>query len=291
MGQKMPPLQWLRSFEAAARHLSFTSAAEELHITQSAVSQQVKQLESFLGQALFVRQPRSLQLTDAARNYLPAIQGAFKLLLKGTQSFFGHDADASLEIKANWAFTVLWLVPRLDSFLQANPWVHLNLSTALWSSEYAQSQALVEVRFGSGEWEGVVGERLSVQECFPVCSPALSDRLAVPEDIAKEPLLHVSGMMEGWDEWFHSVGLRTPVTAIHHQSPTFIVTLALAQRGLGVSLAHDIVAGDLLAAGALCKPLSQTIPMQESYYLLSPDSSQTNKAASAFRDWLLGHFG
>lgn len=290
MRQKMPPLQWLRSFEAAARRLSFTEAAEELHLTQSAVSQQVKHLESFLGQALFIRRPRSLQLTDAARSYLPTVQSAFKLLVQGTDSFFGNDSDTMLEVKANWAFTALWLVPRIDAFVERNPWVQMSLQTALWDSEYTAPHATVEVRFGSGQWEGPHGERLTEPLCYPVCAPRTARFARRAEDIVTQPLLHVTGMLDGWHAWLRSLGLALPSDVIHHRSSTLIVTLALARQGLGIALAHDVVARGLLDSGELVAPVAHALPMRESYYLLTPDSTQMNNAARVFTQWLQEQF-
>ena len=283
----LPPLNWLRSFEAAARHLSFTAAAEELHITQSAVSQQVKLLEQFLGEPLFLRRPRSLQLTDAARHYLPSVTTAFTLIADGTKAFFGPQQETALEIKSNTAFSVFWLMPRIGDFLAAYPWVRVNLSTALWTTDFAGSSASVEIRYGRGEWEGDTGERLTEERLYPVCAPALAERIETPEDLADEMPIHVSQLSDSWDYWADSLGLAGLRGRDGHYLNTFVLSLEMARRGLGVALGHDAVCRDLIARGALAAPLDLTVPARDNYYLLLPDRGSATEAARAFRDWML----
>ena len=283
----LPPLNWLRSFEAAARHLSFTAAAEELHITQSAVSQQVKLLEQFLGEPLFLRRPRSLQLTDAARHYLPSVTTAFTLIADGTKAFFGPLQETALEIKSNTAFSVFWLMPRIGDFLAAYPWVRVNLSTALWTTDFAGSSASVEIRYGRGEWEGDTGERLTEERLYPVCAPALAERIETPEDLADEMPIHVSQLSDSWDYWADSLGLADLRGRDGHYLNTFVLSLEMARRGLGVALGHDAVCRDLIARGALAAPLDLTVPARDNYYLLLPDRGSATEAARAFRDWML----
>jgi LysR family glycine cleavage system transcriptional activator len=290
MAGQLPPLNWLRAFEAAARHLSFTQAARELNMTQSAVSQQIKALEGYLGRALFLREARAVQLTDAARSYLPTVQSAFVLLGRETEILRGSDSDTVLEIHANLAFTLLWLTPRIDAFIEENPWIHLNLSTSVWTSEFTRPYASVEIRFGSGEWEGITGERLCEQSCFPVASPALAQQLDTPAALTAQPLLEVSGTLDGWDSWLKSLGIAYSQKAVAHRSSTFVVTLELAKRGLGVALGHEIIAADSLAAGDLIAPFQHRQSMQQSYYLITPPGRSMNPAAKTFSDWVQAQF-
>ena len=286
----LPPLNWLRSFEAAARHMSFTAAAEELNITQSAVSQQVKLLEQFLGEPLFLRRPRSLQLTDAARHYLPSVSTAFTLIADGTKAFFGPQQETALEIKSNTAFSVFWLMPRIGDFLAAYPWVRGNLSTALWTTDFAGSSASVEIRYGRGEWEGETGERLTEEKLYPVCAPAVADRIASPEDLAEETLIHVSQLSDSWDYWAESLGFGFLKERDGHFLNTFVLSLEMAKRGLGIGLGHDALCRDLIARGKLAAPLDLTVPARDNYYLLLPNRGSATEAARAFRDWMLSQF-
>ncbi len=287
MENRLPPLNWLRAFDAAARHLSFTEAAVELRMTQSAVSQQIKSLESFLGRPLFLRRPRTLQLTDAARTYLPTVQAAFAMLGEGTETFLGNDPGTTLDIHSNLAFTVLWLTPRIGKFLDDYPWVVLNISTSVWTTEYTRPYASVEIRFGGGMWEGVPGERLKSEFYYPVCSPDIADTLNAPNGIADHRLIDVSGMLESWDSWFRTAGVDGAGSVPVHRASTFVVTLEMARRSLGVALAHDLVARPFLETGDLVRPFDTRVAQKEAYYLITPPESTMNPAAQAFREWLL----
>ena len=180
MDKKLPPLNWLRAFESASRHLSFTDAARELHMTQSAVSQQIKALENYLGRTFFVRKARSLELTEAAQAYLPSVDAAFKLLYQGTQGLLGVDHDQLLEVRANLAFTVFWLTPRLSDLFEKHPWINLNVATTIWSSGASAPYASVEIRFDHVISEGLAIEPLMHDELFPVCSPELAKQIKIP---------------------------------------------------------------------------------------------------------------
>ena len=291
MEKRLPPLNWLRAFEAAARHLSFTGAAQELNITQSAVSQQIKSLESFLGRPLFIRRARSLELTETARAYLPTLDAAFRLLFEGTQSLLVPRHNQVLELHANLAFTILWLTPRLPRFYALHPWVRLNISTTIWTSEQITPHASVEIRFGDGRWGGGTGEMLGKNFSYPLCAPALAARLKGPVDLLDERLLDVSGIVGGWESWLQVAGVKPARPPLIDRSTTYVVTFALARQGLGVSLGHDMIAQGDLEGGTLVKPFDVTLPMRESYYLLPPQGRSTNEAVKVFRDWILSEFG
>ena len=290
MEQRLPPLQWLRSFEAAARHMSFTAAAAELAITQSAVSQQVKALEQFLGQALFLRRVRSLQLTDAGRHYLETVAAALKVLADGTQEFFGHDPTGVVEIKANTAFSVLWLAPRLADFKAACPEARIFLSTAMWEADFAGGQGSVEIRFGRGEWRGEVSEKLAGASLLPVAAPAVAKRLTRIEDLAGETLLHLAAIHHDWAHWLQAVGHPELKGREAQTFNTFVLSLTLARLGRGVAMAHELLVGDMLAAGELVAPFDQAVPAPVGYYLVVSRGAATNPATETFCDWLRDQF-
>ena len=167
----LPPLTWLRAFDAAARHLSFTLAAQELNLTQSAVSQHVRNLEDHLGRDLFVRRTRALQLTESGANYLPTVREAFDVLARGTRSFIGGDSENTLILQCNMAFSVFWLAPRLHRLYAAHPWLVLNVVTALWDPDAHGRDAAMKIRFGRpGDMSGDA-TRLTSDVCRPVCHP------------------------------------------------------------------------------------------------------------------------
>lgn len=287
MEKRLPPLNWLRAFEAAARHLSFTGAAQELNITQSAVSQQIKSLESFLGRPLFIRRTRSLELTDTARAYLPTLDAAFRLLFEGTQSLLVPRQGQVLEVHSNLAFTVFWLTPRLPRFFELHPWVRLNISTTIWASEQTNPHASVEIRFGDGRWSGGTGERLFENRSYPLCTPDLAKGLKDPAALLNERLLDVFGIVGGWESWFQAAGVSSTKAPPVDRSTTYVVTFAMARQGLGVSLGHDAIAEADLQAGNLVRPFDVFLPMRESYYLLPPQGRSMNEAVKVFREWIL----
>ena len=144
----LPPLAWLRAFEASARHLSFTRAAGELGLTQSAISQHIRNLEAYLGRDVFLRKTRALELTEDGGNYLPIVREAFQILSNGTQAFTGDDRGRTLTLHCNLAFSIYWLAPRLHKLYEAHPWLTLNIVTPIWDPERHATHAALEIRFG-----------------------------------------------------------------------------------------------------------------------------------------------
>ena len=285
---RLPPLNWLRAFEASARALSFTAAAQELNMTQSAVSQQIKGLENALGRVLFYRRVRGLELTDEGRGYLPTVQAAFALLEEGTAVLTGRNHPDVLELHANLSFAIFWLTPRLGRFMDEFPWVQLNIATSIWPLERPSGSAAVEIVFGLGKWESRVGQRLARDTVFPVCTPELAARIHNLDDLRKQRLFDLPGTLQSWDSWLEAcAGGRTAVKPVVHRASTWAVSLEWAKQGLGVALAHDTVANGLIAAGQLVRPLPFSLPMKEAYYLIAPEGSHTNAAAQAFKGWLL----
>jgi LysR family glycine cleavage system transcriptional activator len=284
----LPPLNWLRAFEASARALSFTAAAQELHMTQSAVSQQIKSLESSLGRVLFMRRVRGLELTDEGRGYLPTVQAAFAMLEEGTSVLKGRNAPDVLDLHVNLSFALFWLTPRLHHFMEKYPWVRLNLSTAVWAEERPNASAAVQIVYGLGKREGRTGKRLARNTLFPVCAPKLAKHIHTVDDLLAQRLFDLPGTVQSWSAWLKaSAPAHASVLPAVHRASTWALSLDWAQRGLGVALAHETIANDLIAAGQLVRPLDFAIPLKESYYLIAPDGTHTNAAAVAFKEWLL----
>ncbi len=288
--KRLPPLNWLRAFEASARSLSFTTAAEELHMTQSAVSQQIKSLEHALGRTLFLRRVRGLELTEDALAYLPTVQAAFSLLAQGTSELTGRNQPHVLELQSNLSFTIFWLTPRLEKFLEANPWVQLNLATPIWAQDKPSSTVALEILFGQGQWDSRVGKRLTHETLFPVCSPSLAQKINTIDDLLEQRLLDLPGTLESWEHYLESyphLSTKTKKIPMVHRVSTWAVSLQWAKAGLGVALAHDTIAKDLLESGELIRPLAFSMPMKEAYYLIAPEGLETHSAAHTFKQWLL----
>lgn len=289
MTQKtLPPLNWLRAFEVSARYLNFTHAAEELHLTQGAVSQQIRHLESQLGVALFKRLPRGLGLTEEGQSYLPVVQDAISRLAVGTNEIFGQRQRRPLKVRGSLSFLHFWLAPRLADFRRSHPQVDIRYISNLWVKELDAEDDL-EIRWGSGQWAGVEAQRLTRDVLVPVCAPALAADcpLREPRDLARAPLLHVLGYEEGWGYWLERVGADQVDSSSGLQFDTLVSTLRMAELGLGVALARSSLVEDLLQEGRLVAPFTPRIEASESFYLVRGLGEALSTDAQAFSHWLV----
>lgn len=289
MRRRLPSLNWLRAFEAAARQLSFTGAARELNMTQAGVSLQVKHLEQHLGEKLFHRFPRSLQLTDAGEAYLCIVREVFERLDEGTEEIFPHPGAAPVTIRVNVAFASLWLAPRIGGFLDHLAAPGLRLTAAVHPVDADWDGVDMEVRYGTGKWPGFWSQRLTWDELFPVCSPALSrgrSALRRPGDLARHTLLHVIGNQQGWAAWLAAAGAGEISAGQGLQFDTSIVALEMAAAGVGVALGHSSFVGGYLATGRLAIPFDIAIPTNGAFHLVAPEGRALSVEAKRFRDWI-----
>ena len=255
-------------------------------MTQSAVSQQIKSLENFLGKPLFHRRTRALEMTEAAMTYLPTVQDAFSSLLVGTRALVGVDRDQVLEVQSNLAFSVLWLAPRLGRLFERHPWINVNVTTAIWAPERTAAAADIEIRFGRSDWDGAKGERLSQGTFFPVCAPGTEAELSDLDGLLEKRLFDCSGLLCNWERWLSAQGRTLPEGKVVNWATTFVVSLAAAQAGTGLAMAHETVASDLLKRGLLKRPFDFALPMEEAYYLITPPSKSASPAVAAFAEWI-----
>lgn len=281
MQNPLPPLGWLRAFEAAARHQSFTGAARDLNMTQSAVSQQIKSLEAYLGRALFHRRPRVVELTEAGITYLPVVRDAFRTLSQGTRAVSARHRNV-VQVQCNLSFAVHWLAPRLAGFRSTHPEVNLNLSTEIWEPREITEGADVEIRYSLRPSDTVRADLLRTDHYYPVCAP---DYAVTLQTLHTQPLYDCSNLLCNWAGWAEDQALPWDDPPITYAT-TFTMTLAVAQAGGGVALAHDLIARNLIDKGQLVAPFPHRAPMPEAYYLiLSPQSEQSPNVV-AFTDWL-----
>ena len=257
-------------------------------MTQSAVSQQIKSLESAMGRTMFLRRARGLELTDEGRGYLPTVQAAFAMLEEGTTVLQSRNHPDVLELQVNLSFALFWLTPRLGQFMDENPGVQLNLATSVWHEERPNNPASMQIVFGLGKREGINGKRLTRDSIFPVCTPKVAKQIKSLDDLLKKRLFDLPGTAQSWGAWFkaHPEGGTVTVPAVHRAS-TWALSLDWAQRGLGVALAHETIANDLLASGQLVRPFDFSIPLKEAYYLIAPEGTRTRHASKVFKEWLL----
>ena len=287
MAHRFPPLSWLRAFEAAARHLSFTHAAAELNLTQAAISKQVKLLELSLREKLFERKPRSLALTKVGAAYLPKVQDAFARLSAGTHEVFGGRRAEMLTVRAAIGFAVNWMAARLPRFLEAHPGVAVRIVSSVWSEENEPERFDLDIRYGRGRWTGFKADQLTWEVIEPVCLPEIAARLTVPDDLARERLLHVLGYQEGWATWIAAVGARGVNAGAGLHFDTSLMALAVAAHGGGVALGRRSMTAAELASGRLVRPFDLAVPVDECFYLVRPQEGSAHPDAAAFRDWLL----
>ena len=289
MSRRLPPLNALRAFEAAARLLSFTKAAEELHVTQAAVSHQVKGLEEFLGIKLFRRMNRSLLLTDDGQAYLPPVNKSFDLLNRATRDLRNKDGSGRLTVSVMPSFAAAWLVPRLGRFRQLHPDIDLRIDPLPTLVDFTQGDVDIGIRYGRGKYPGLQSDRLFEEDIFPVCSPGLLDGeppLIQPQDLAHHTLLHDDGHGD-WRTWLLAAGVDdiNPERGTIFSDSSMLIDAAVA--GQGVALARSVLAADELAAGRLVKPFNLHLSRDFAYYVVYPTATAEQSKIIAFRDWLL----
>jgi LysR family transcriptional regulator, glycine cleavage system transcriptional activator len=287
--RKLPPLNALRAFEAAARLLSFKRAAAELHVTPAAVSHQVRALESQLGVALFVRLHRALALTPAGARYLPPLSDAFDRLEAAGAALSARGRAPRLVLSVVPSFGANWLVPRLGQFRARHPEIDLVVLSSSELVDFARDPVDVGVRFGPGGWPGVRADLLLAEEYLPVVSPKLARGkrpLRRPEDLRRHTLLHDENH-EAWRVWLASAGVAgvDPERGVVFSDSSQLVAAAAA--GQGVALARKLLAEPYLRRRALVRPFQGSVPAAFAYYVVSAESRAGEPAIRAFRDWIV----
>ncbi|GGI30152.1 transcriptional regulator [Bradyrhizobium guangdongense] len=286
----MPSLNGLRAFEAAARHLSFTLAASELNVTQTAISHQIRRLEEELGIRLFIRQNRALALTPEARDYLPGVRAAFNDLRLATDRLLRKDDDRVLTVSTIASLAAKWLLPRLTDFQETHPGIDVRITTSTSLVDFQRDNVDAAIRYGRGQWPGVRAEWLMADELFPVCSPSLlrSDKsLRTPEDLKDHVLLHTNNS-DDWRLWLTAAGL--PAGISRQPGITFDMTFMTVQAaidGMGVAMGRTSYVQDDIAKGRLVVPFKIALPADAGFYLVSPEGRREAPKLAAFRQWMV----
>jgi LysR family glycine cleavage system transcriptional activator len=290
MARRLPPLNALKAFEAAARQESFTRAAEELFVTPGAVSHQVKALEAELGVKLFTRAPQRLAITAAGLEYLDIIRDALDRIAAGTDRVLQRQSAGVLTVSTSPNFAAKWLVHRLGRFARSHPDIDLRVSASLHHVDFAREDVDIAIRHGEeAALSGLDATRLLTETLFPVCAPQLlrsKKALKAPGDLARHTLLHLDHRQD-WSKWLDAAGVAVkPVT----QGPIFnqaSMVIDAAVNGQGVALARTGLAAWDLISGRLVRPFSYALPISYGYWIVCPRATANLPKIQTFRIWLL----
>jgi len=285
---ELPPLDALRVFEAAARRLSFAAAAEELHLTASAVSHRIKTLESQLGLVLFERLTRKVRLTPGGRAYAAAVADAIAILREATRRL-GADANRPLTVSVTPLFGARWLLPRLSRFEAAHPGISVRLISTSRLADFAGDGVDCAVRFGRGSWSGLTAHRLMTLDYVPVCAPALvrQGRLKTPSDLARHTLLHHDAAPDAWRMWLLAAGATGVDPDSGQMLSDMSATVQAAMDGIGIAISDRKFIARELKQRRLVAPFAIDMPSGGAFYFVYPEGRADDRRIATFRDWVL----
>jgi len=289
MRPRLPPLNAVRAFEAAARHESFTRAAEELCVTQGAVSHQVKALETELAIKLFNRERQRLIITEAGREYLNVVRDALDRIAVGTERLLQRQSGGVLTVSTSPDFAAKWLVHRLGHFAEAHADIDLRVSATLHHVDFAREEVDLAVRHGDGNWPGLETVRLSAEQLFAVCSPKLLSgrrRLEKVADVLKFPLIHLDSRAD-WTKWLQGLGVDDADVSHGPVLNRASMVIDAAINGQGIALARTTLAAWDLIHGRLVRPFPDSMPVARTYWIVCPKATATFPKIATFREWLL----
>ncbi|MCB2100995.1 MAG: transcriptional regulator GcvA [Rhodobacterales bacterium] len=287
MSIRLPSLAALTSFEASARLLSFRRAADELNLTPSAISHQIKGLEDDLGVRLFLRTGKGLQLSEAGATYFPSVRDALERLAEATRDLRRREGWGTLTISLLPTFASRWLIPRLMTFQQMHPGLDLRLSTTVELADFRTDDVDAAIRWGLGTWDGVDSLPLMEEVLVPVCAPEVGRRLRSPRDLAHETLLHNRYYPDAWRMWLVTAGVEgvDPDQGQAFDDGEMVRTAAVSGLGVGMGQ-HPVINADV-AAGNLVIPFDLSLSGGGGYYLVWPPEKAADPNLILFRDWLV----
>ncbi len=297
MLEQFPGLRSLRAFNAAARHLSFTKAADEMGVTPAAISHQIKELEDQIGVALFTRTSRSMVLTREGDILSTAAAESLEMLARAVKRIKRLENRKVLKVSASPSIAAKWLVPRLDRFLDQAPGAEVRVDVSTTALDFERDDVDIAIRFGQGRYPGLKSDLLFMDKIFPVCSPRIITKekpLAQPKDLLRHTLIHLDYEAQGivwpnWKMWMLAAGINDfdDKRGLHFGQTSLTVQAAI--DGHGVALGDSNLVADDLASGRLVKPfeLSLRAPSQFAYHIVSPLDTTQNPLVEAFRQWCL----
>ncbi|TKC87932.1 LysR family transcriptional regulator [Trinickia terrae] len=290
MRRKIPSIEALIAFEAAARHLSFTRSADELALTQSAVGRQVAILEEYLGVPLFNRVKKRLSLTDVGEIYARQVRENLERMERDTLAAMAHrNAGGILELAVIPTFAARWLIPRLPEFYEAHEGIIVNLTTRAEPFLFTDTPFDAAIHFGDPVWPGSLAEYLFGEEMTAVCSPQLlGGRSGIePREVANFTLLHQSARPDAWRQWFAQAGVHDVDCMKGQRYELFTMLVEAARAGLGIALVPRFLVSRELSTGELTLPCDVSLRSDKGYYLVYPEHKQNSPLLKAFESWLL----
>lgn len=283
-------LNWLRTFEAAARLSGFTAAGKELGLTQTAVSLQIKALETKLGHDLFIRRPKSLQLTEIGKAYLPSVRDTLEALAFSTNGLFGPDLKSTIVVRASMA-AIVWLAPRLGDFQQQHPNVGIKLVTSIWADPNDMQSVDVDIRLAPDNRPMALSEKLSDEFIVPICGLNTAKRIKSVSDLSKVNPIHILGFDDHWSRYMASFDLQHDVTSTRLLVDTSVAACELAAADLGCAVMIERFAMNAIETGRPIKLVGNRVPLGQSHYFAERNAAKKiHHAAEVFKDWLRALF-
>lgn len=287
--RRLPSLNGLRAFEAAARHGSFVAAGVELSVTQAAVSRMVRLLEARLGFQLFERLPNGLALTAHGKALQPSLTAAFDSIASITEQVAAMRTTPVLTIGVGPSFAVRWMIPRLASFYRQHPEIEVRIATGGTFNPFKDDWTC-GILLGNGDWPGLEAEPLFSADLFPVCTAAIARRLGKPSDLSKERLLQVAHSPEDWPLWLAAAKVKLRAGALGPSFGNYSMALQAALDGVGIAIGLSPYVEDDIAAGRLVAPFSLAVPKGRGWYLVHRPFRGEDPGLIAFREWLRQSF-
>lgn len=282
---RLPNPTWLRSFESAARHLNFTTTARELGLTQTAVSLHIRSLEAELGQKLFTRNARRLELTELGQSYSLTVRRSLADIALSTNSLFGPASRQTLTIRAAISTATYWIAAELPDFTEQHPDIPVRMVSHIWNDSIAPGDVDVEIRLGYGDWPGVNSEKLTDEKLVPVSRAGGGSSTC--DNLQKGPLIHILGYEDNWARYFQANNIAPPDQAPQHSVDTSVAALQLVMAGAGHATILERFARNAIRQGAPLEITGPAIPFAQSHYLISTQgAAQPTAAAGLFCAWL-----
>jgi len=291
MAYDLPPLPALQAFEAAARHENFAAAAQELNLSQSAVSHRVRNLERHLGYPLFERLPRGLRLTESARAYLPSVRKAFEDILSSTSGVFGTRHRSGLSVRGPSSYMSMCLPTLIDQFLNLYPHIDMKLTSTIWADKLAMDETDIDLRYGFGHWPGFQADLLFRDPIFAVCSPATSERLnqhTTADNLNHWPMVHILGPEDYWAKFCIALNLNRVRTGRDVRVDSAMTAAEMCATSDRIALLPRHLTQPYIDSGRLVRAIDTEIDVDQGLYMLLADTTDRRKPEVVlFRDWLL----